>query len=183
MNQFLKWTEKEYSFVQRFLAIVAAGLLLAILIPYILVRGMPLIDRILNFPRISYGISNVIIGVFLIIIGLIFGFWSIFGQIFQAHGTPLPMMPTKKLLIKGPFRLCRNPMSLGTILVYLGIIIVIGSISGLAVVLVFSTLIVIYIKLIEEKELEARFGDEYLEYKEITPFMLPRIFPSSENAG
>jgi len=33
--------------------------------------------------------------------------------------------------------------------------------------------ILIYIKLIEEKELEERFGSEYLEYKKRTPFLIP----------
>jgi len=34
---------------------------------------------------------------------------------------------------------------------------------------------VTYIKLIEEKELIERFGSEYLEYKQKTPFLIPRI--------
>jgi protein-S-isoprenylcysteine O-methyltransferase Ste14 len=33
----------------------------------------------------------------------------------------------------------------------------------------------LYIKLIEEKELEARFGLDYLAYKRNTPFILPRL--------
>jgi protein-S-isoprenylcysteine O-methyltransferase Ste14 len=37
--------------------------------------------------------------------------------------------------------------------------------------LLFSTA---YIKL-EEKELEARFGEEYKEYKRKTPFLIPKI--------
>jgi len=35
--------------------------------------------------------------------------------------------------------------------------------------------ILIYIKLFEEKELEERFGPEYLEYKRKTPFLIPRF--------
>lgn len=30
-----------------------------------------------------------------------------------------------------------------------------------------------YLKLIEEKELQMRFGNEYLEYKKKTPFIIP----------
>jgi protein-S-isoprenylcysteine O-methyltransferase Ste14 len=33
----------------------------------------------------------------------------------------------------------------------------------------------IYIKLIEEWELQERFGYEYLEYKKRTPFLIPRL--------
>jgi protein-S-isoprenylcysteine O-methyltransferase Ste14 len=40
--------------------------------------------------------------------------------------------------------------------------------------------ILIYIKLIEEKELEDRFGSEYLEYKRRTPFLIPRLWEKDE---
>ena len=33
----------------------------------------------------------------------------------------------------------------------------------------------IYIRLVEEKKLEKRFGKKYLEYKRKTPFIIPRI--------
>jgi protein-S-isoprenylcysteine O-methyltransferase Ste14 len=32
-----------------------------------------------------------------------------------------------------------------------------------------------YIKLVEEKELAARFGEEYRAYREGAPFILPRL--------
>ena len=38
--------------------------------------------------------------------------------------------------------------------------------------LLFSTT---YIKLVEEKEREARFGGEYKEYKRKIPFLIPKI--------
>jgi protein-S-isoprenylcysteine O-methyltransferase Ste14 len=107
--------------------------------------------------------------------GAIYAFWSIISQIDLARGTPLPMMPTQKLLVSGPFKQCRNPMTFGTIFLYLGIGIIIGSLSSIAVVILFGALLLIYIKLVEERELEARFGQEYMVYKATTPFILPRI--------
>lgn len=35
----------------------------------------------------------------------------------------------------------------------------------------FTVILVIYLKLVEERELEARFGNDYLEYKSRTPFI------------
>jgi len=87
------------------------------------------------------------------------------------------MMATKKLLVSGPFKQSRNPMSFGTLLLYLGISILIGSISSLGMVFAFFISLVAYIKKIEERELEMRFGEEYLTYKRETPFIIPRIFP------
>ncbi|MGD2058138.1 MAG: methyltransferase, partial [Anaerolineales bacterium] len=72
-----------------------------------------------------------------------------------------------------PFKLCRNPMTFGTILLYLGIGIIAVSPGTLAIVLVLSGLLLLYIKRIEEVELEARFGEAYRVYKERTPFLVP----------
>ena len=94
-------------------------------------------------------------------------------QITLASGTPFPMLPTKKLLIVGPFKYCRNPMTLGTILAYAGTAIWIGSFTALLAVAIFAALLIGYLKLIEEKELLMRFGDEYAEYRKNTPFILP----------
>jgi protein-S-isoprenylcysteine O-methyltransferase Ste14 len=66
-------------------------------------------------------------------------------------------------------------MTLGTTLFYLGIAIWLGSISAVGLGLVYPVGILIYIKLVEERELEERFGSEYLEYKKRTPFLIPRI--------
>ena len=101
--------------------------------------------------------------------------WTIVIQINLASGTPFPMLPTKRLLIVGPFRYCRNPMTLGTIIAYAGIAILIGSYTALIVVAIFAAMLICYLKIIEEKELQMRFGSEYLEYKKKTPFMIPNI--------
>jgi protein-S-isoprenylcysteine O-methyltransferase Ste14 len=66
-------------------------------------------------------------------------------------------------------------MALGTALFYLGVAIWLGSLSAVGLGLVYPVGILIYIKLIEEKELEERFGSEYLEYKKRTPFLIPRL--------
>jgi protein-S-isoprenylcysteine O-methyltransferase Ste14 len=72
-------------------------------------------------------------------------------------------------------------MTLGTAIFYLGIALWLGSLSALGLGLVYPVGILIYIKLVEERELEERFGSEYLEYKRRTPFLIPRLrsFPSN----
>ena len=96
-------------------------------------------------------------------------------QFDRGRGTPLPVLPTQELLIKGPFRYCRNPMTLGTILAYSGIGIWAGTIAGVGFVLCLGLLLVLYLKGIEENELAERFGEAYLQYKREVPFMIPRI--------
>lgn len=175
MNHYTKWAGKEYSFKQRMLGLLPAGLLFVLIIPYLLIVVIPRLDSVLHFPVLFFGILNILCGIFFMVTGAIYAFWSIISQVTLARGTPLPMMPTQKLLVSGPFKQCRNPMTFGTIFLYLGIAILIGSISSIAVVILFGALLLSYIKLVEERELEARFGQEYLEYKKNTPFIFPRI--------
>ena len=175
MNLVQKWSSREYPLPERLIILLVPGLLLLILIPYVLLVSMPRLDSAIELPRINIGFWNPLLGATLVILGLFFAWRSISDQLFRAKGTPLPMIPTQKLLITGPFRLCRNPMTLGTILAYLGLAFWAGSIFSLALVLIIAALLILYLKLLEERELEIRFGQEYLEYKQSTPFLIPCI--------
>ena len=83
------------------------------------------------------------------------------------------MMATQKLVVQKPYLYCRNPLFFGLVNLFFGISILFNSISSLVMVLIFSVTILLYTKFIEEKELEIRFGDEYLVYKKETPFFIP----------
>jgi protein-S-isoprenylcysteine O-methyltransferase Ste14 len=50
-----------------------------------------------------------------------------------------------------------------------------NSLSFILAGLVIPASYPIYIKLVEERELEARFGNAYLSYKKSTPFIVPTI--------
>ena len=56
---------------------------------------------------------------------------------------------------------------------YLGLSIYLGSVAAIGLVALFAGLLLLYVKVVEEKELEARFGDAYLQYKRNTPFLIP----------
>jgi protein-S-isoprenylcysteine O-methyltransferase Ste14 len=176
MRQFTKWASREYAFAPRLLVTLFAGILFVLLIPYTLIYYVPQLDSLFSLPSLFYGIANYILGIFLVGVGATYGFWSIISQLNRAGGTPLPMMATQTLLVSGPFKQCRNPMTFGTILLYFGIGILIGSISSMIIVIVFAALLLTYIKLVEERELATRFGQEYLVYKAATPFIIPKIF-------
>ncbi|HSM25582.1 MAG TPA: isoprenylcysteine carboxylmethyltransferase family protein [Anaerolineaceae bacterium] len=174
MKRIIKWSEREFSFNKRFLATISAGMLFLFLIPVLLTRGLPTFDKMIGLPSFSFGIINVVIGGIMVLIGATYALWSIISQLTRAKGTPLPMMATQKLLIDGPFKHSRNPMGFGAICMYLGMSIIVGSLSSVIVVLFFLFLLVFWIKKVEEKELEIRFGQDYKEYIKNTPFMIPR---------
>jgi len=175
VNKYLDWAKREYSLRERLVALVFAGIFFVLVLPYLLVRWSGSLDQALGLPRFTAGVLNPIVGIVLILGGGFLGLWSGQTQVTIGSGTPLPMMPTQRLIVKPPFTYCRNPMTLGTIVGYLGIGIWLGSFSTIAIVVLFGALLLLYVKFIEEKELEARFGPDYLAYKKKTPFLLPRV--------
>jgi len=180
MKNYRKWASTDHTTSTRITALIPAGLLFLFLIPYLLVVQAPKLDPLLHFPHLFFGAVNIIVGVVLIISGGTFALWSIFSQFTLANGTPLPMLPTKKLLVNGAFKYCRNPMTLGTILAYSGVAVLVGSLSSFLFVMLFFTALLCYLKFLEEKELAERFGQEYLDYKAATPFIIPRIKKSHD---
>jgi protein-S-isoprenylcysteine O-methyltransferase Ste14 len=132
------------------------------------------LDRRLHWPRIPGGAARRALGAMLAAAGLALALWSIAAQVTRGRGTPLPVMPTQRLLTDGPFRYCRNPMALGTILAYLGLGIWLGTFLGIGLALLLSGLLILYIKRVEERELAERFGEAYRVYKQAMGFMVPR---------
>jgi len=175
MKRFQDWAKREYSLRQRLILLAFAGVLFVLILPYLLVICSTALDQFLHLPKITAGFINQIVGLILIVTGGSLALWAIYTQVTIGLGTPVPVMPTRKLIVKGPFVYCRNPMTLGTVIAYLGIAIWLGSFSAIGIVLLLTLLLLIYLKRIEERELEARFGSEYLEYKRNTPFILPRL--------
>lgn len=175
MNLYSKWAKKEYKLAPRLLSTLLAGVFFIGLIPWLLIVVLPRLDEPFHFPLLKFGVINYIVGGILILIGLFFGLWSNGSLLFEAKGTPLPVMPSQKLLAVGPFRYCRNPMSFGTICAYTGIAVLVGSLSSLVLVVLLGGLLITYLKRVEEKELIERFGPEYLEYTSKTPFIIPNF--------
>jgi len=172
-KRFIEWAKKEYSKKQKIIAYIPAGVFFLILIPFILVIVLPSLDIFLGLLKFMSEPFNFIIAPFFLIPGFLFSAWSVLVQFRIGKGTPIPMMPTKKLIVEGPYAYCRNPMGLGIFIFYLGFGILTGSISSIGFTMLFMSLLLAYYKFIEEKELEARFGQEYMEYKKRTPFLIP----------
>jgi len=85
---------------------------------------------------------------------------------FVAAGTNIsPSLPTKALVVDGIYGRTRNPLYLGSTLVYLGLSVAAGSLW--AIVLLVPLLWVINMGVIarEERYLERKFGDTYRAYK------------------
>ena len=77
------------------------------------------LEKLLPLPAIPF-LYRSICGWLFIIAGMTIAFWS--AVLFRrAHTSPLPIRPTTALVIRGPYRLSRNPMYLGLLNIYLGL--------------------------------------------------------------
>jgi protein-S-isoprenylcysteine O-methyltransferase Ste14 len=102
---------------------------------------------------------------------------GLFGS--EGEGTLAPWDPTRRLVVRGPYRRVRNPMITGVGLIVLGEAAILGSPPILIAFTIFALANLIYIPLIEERDLMARFGDEYAEYRRAVPRWIPRRTPWS----
>jgi protein-S-isoprenylcysteine O-methyltransferase Ste14 len=174
-EKFLKQAEREYNPGKRLIALGIEGIFFLAVLPAALVYLSSLLDQRFDLPRFTYGAANRLIGWVLILAGFLFACWAVYVQFAIGKGTPAPVMATQKLIVEKPYNYCRNPMALGTIVLYLGIAALIGSISAVTLVLVGAIFLLFYIRFLEEKEMEMRFGEAYQEYKQQTPFIFPRL--------
>jgi protein-S-isoprenylcysteine O-methyltransferase Ste14 len=87
-------------------------------------------------------------------------------NIFKAKG--------KYLVTNGIYSHTRNPQYLGFIILTLGMAIMWTTVFTL---ILWPFFVILYYKLAktEEKEVEAQFGEEYIEYKRKVPMFLPRL--------
>jgi len=175
-DKLLEQAKREYSPKQRYIALLIMAPIFLIILPLILITLGARIDQWLQWSPILYKPLNLIVGWLLILAGWLFGMWSNYSQFTIGRGTPVPLMATQKLIIQPPYSYCRNPMALGAIVMYLGVAILFGSMGAVVLVLLGAGLLLTYIKRIEEKEMEIRFGQEYQKYKKQTPFLMPRFW-------
>ncbi|HMJ49011.1 MAG TPA: isoprenylcysteine carboxylmethyltransferase family protein [Burkholderiales bacterium] len=102
-------------------------------------------------------------GIALVMVGVGIAIWG--RNALKAAGTNInPSLPTTAIVTSGPFRLSRNPLYIALTLVYLGITLAINTWWGIVVLI--PLLIVMHrgVILLEERYLEAKFGESYRQY-------------------
>ncbi len=101
---------------------------------------------------------------------------------FAGRGTPAPFDPPQRLVAKGLYRLVRNPMYVGVLLVLFGESIFFASARlaqyALFVWLMFHLFVILY----EEPVLGAKFGSGYEDYCRNVRRWLPRRPPAAPPA-
>ncbi len=138
-----------------FLGAVVAGLLLSLALP------------------IGPGVGSanelaVVVGLTFVVIGFALAAFSV-RTFTRAGADVVPGRPATTLVTNGPYRVTRNPIYIGFILLYFGIAILATSVWML--LLLVPLLIVLQRGVVEREEtyLDAKFGEEYGKYKAHVP--------------
>jgi protein-S-isoprenylcysteine O-methyltransferase Ste14 len=96
--------------------------------------------------------------------GVLLAIWSNL-RFWRAHTSLVPIKPSTALVVRGPYRLTRNPMYLGLLCVYIAL----GLWLGLVWALMLVPLVVLAVQRLaitnEERYLEQKFGDAYRQYR------------------
>jgi len=93
--------------------------------------------------------------------------WSIV-TLYRAGTTVQPNRGADRLVTDGPFRWRRNPIYMGDVLILLGLAELTHNIWFVVLTPVFAIAVLKLAILPEERHLEERFGQAYLDYKERT---------------
>jgi protein-S-isoprenylcysteine O-methyltransferase Ste14 len=130
-------------------------------------------DKLLNLHVWPPSPVNLVLSIPLLALGIWLWLWSAL-IFFQSRGTPVPLSPPPKLVETGPYVYSRNPMLSGLFLILFGIGFLFQS---LTLIIIYTPLFIVItfleFKIIEEPELEKRFGASYIEYKKKVPMFFP----------
>jgi protein-S-isoprenylcysteine O-methyltransferase Ste14 len=106
-----------------------------------------------------------IVGTIPLAIGLILNLVA--DREFKKHQTTVkPFEESTTLITTGVYRISRNPMYLGFVLILSGVALFLGSLTPFAVVLFFPGLMEVVFIRPEEAMLEQQFGETWLAYKQ-----------------
>jgi protein-S-isoprenylcysteine O-methyltransferase Ste14 len=165
---------------------IIGGLLVLIIVPSLIYSLTVLADRIYQISIIQNKDQRLIISVALLITGFSFGISSIIYQNVVGKGGPLEISnieispKTRNLVTSGPYRLTRNPMLFGTILIYLAGAILLNSLAAVLIVLIFAAIMLTVVVKREEERLLKDFGNQYVQYRNRTSKIIP-WFPFKAN--
>ena len=135
----------------------------------------PMVDRALGIKMQIPMAVRLPIGMILLLIGIPMVAWTII-RFLRTKGTPIPFNPPPTMVMDGLYSIVRNPMHLGWTIILIGATVLMQSFTLLVVFIPLFVLVhILYLKLIEEKVLEKKFGQAYLDYKKRVPMFIPKL--------
>lgn len=139
-----------------------------ILVPYLILRATNATIKRPTSPAQVIAILVILSGIYMIV-------WVSTTFVRQGRGTPVPVEPPTRLIIKGLYRYVRNPMYVGAVLVVLGEALYFRSIWLLVYAIAIWAMLHAALLVFEERQLKERFGPDYEQYLRAVPRWIPKI--------
>lgn len=125
--------------------------------------ALAVVADVLGGGRLALHAPHAVAGSLLVLVGLLVMLWG--WRLFVTSRIAIcPTAETVRLVFDGPYRVTRNPMYLGLVLMLLGVAVWRGSALYYIAAVVFFVIIDRIFCRFEEAKLRTRFGDEYLAY-------------------
>ena len=135
----------------------------------------PLVDKGFSIKMTILPVIRFSLSIVLLVIGVPMVIWTII-RFLRIRGTPIPFNPPPVLVANGLYRIVRNPMHLGWTILLLGLAVLMQSFTLLIIFIpLFLIVHIVYLKFVEEKELEKKFGQAYIDYKRQVPMFILRL--------
>lgn len=110
-------------------------------------------------------------------LGVLFGalnLWSGWTMATVGRGTPFPTQTARALVVRGPYRFVRNPMALGGLGVGFAMGVALGSPLTMTYAVLGGVVWHLVARPMEERDLLARFGQDYEAYRRAVRCWWPR---------
>jgi len=154
--------------IKRILALLFSGIYVIIVLPIIGVLVSLYLDSLVGFSGIILYPINIFVSIIFLTIGFSLAIWSNFEIYRSGKGSPVPLKGTHtiELVVKGPYKYSRNPMVFGYILIWIGLGFLFNSVFIIfGFTFIITILLIVVVKLWEEKNMTKRFGKSYLSIK------------------
>jgi len=123
------------------------------------------LDWLLPLGRLPRSRFLMAVGIALLLVQLPLGV-AAFRAMRRAGTQVNPYKPTTAMVTSGVFRISRNPIYLSFTLLYLGLVLLLGTVWPLCLLVPVLVVMQRGVILREEQYLEARFGEAYRRYRE-----------------
>ncbi len=163
-------TTKEPSLLIHFRDWMALPFVVTVIIPYFLYS--------LHVPIVAEQPAAMkIAGVVIYLLGITIQLYTTVLFKMFAQGTLAPWQPTQKLVIRGPYLYCRNPMITGVLMMLAGEALFFNA-RGIGIwTCMFFVVNTMFFIFKEEPDMLERFGEAYAHYKKHVPRWMPKMTP------
>jgi protein-S-isoprenylcysteine O-methyltransferase Ste14 len=134
-------------------------------------------DAAITWPESFAGWLVALLGVVVLAGGVALAAFCIARFFTEGRGTLAPWDPPVELVVRGPYAYVRNPMISGVVLTLIGEAMVLRSVPHATWAATFAAANAVYLPLVEEPMLRARFGGSYERYCRNVPRLIPRLRP------